>query len=86
MKTAKAFAPGNVSCIFSIVQSKNAEKSGSTGVGLTINKGDIVSLEKHGFKAIEHKKPEPMHIVPQSGTHTKHAIIKHFKEVYKNGR
>ena len=46
MKTAKAFAPGNVSCIFSIVQSKNAEKSGSTGVGFTINRGVIVSLEK----------------------------------------
>ena len=43
---------------------------------------DIKKLKKHGFKVMEHKKPQPMHVVPQSRTHTKHSIIKHFKEVY----
>jgi len=47
---------------------------------------DIVSLKKHGFEVMEHKKPEPKYIVPRSGTHTKHSIIKHFKEVYEHGR
>ena len=45
---------------------------------------DIISLKKHGFKVMEHKKPEPKHIVPLNKTHTKRDILNHFKEVYKH--
>jgi|TARA_B100002003_G_scaffold242370_1_gene265276 pantoate kinase len=46
MKTAKAFAPGNISCIFSIVKNKDPLKSGSMGVGFTVNEGVLVSIKK----------------------------------------
>jgi len=46
MKTAKAFAPGNISCIFSIVKNKNPAKSGSLGVGFTVNEGVLVVIKK----------------------------------------
>jgi len=42
----KAFAPGNISCIFSIVENKNPLKKGSLGVGFTVNEGVIVSIKK----------------------------------------
>ena len=45
---------------------------------------DKKSLEKQGFKVMEHRKPEPEHIVPLNKTHTKRAILNHFKEVYKH--
>tara|TARA_Y100000310_G_scaffold203351_1_gene203581 strand:- start:11172 stop:16412 length:5241 start_codon:yes stop_codon:yes gene_type:complete len=45
---------------------------------------DAKSLKKHGFKVAEHKKPEPTYVMPKARTHTKHRIIRHFKEVYKN--
>ncbi|MAE42222.1 hypothetical protein CMO93_00495 [Candidatus Woesearchaeota archaeon] len=43
---AKAFAPGNISCIFVIKKNKNPAKSGSLGMGFTIDKGVIVSIKK----------------------------------------
>lgn len=43
---AKAFAPGNISCIFSIQKKQNPENSGSKGVGFTINSGVIVKVRK----------------------------------------
>jgi len=46
MKSAKAFAPGNVSCIFVIKKGKSAEKSGSLGLGFTVNNGVIVTIKK----------------------------------------
>src|SRR3989338_2289553 len=44
--TAKAFAPGNISCAFVIRKNKNPAKSGSLGLGFTINKGAIVEIKK----------------------------------------
>ena len=44
--TAKAFAPGNISCAFVIRKNKNPAKSGSLGFGFTINKGAIVEIKK----------------------------------------
>ncbi|MBI2208582.1 hypothetical protein HYU50_03725 [Candidatus Woesearchaeota archaeon] len=44
--TAKAFAPGNISCIFVIRKNKNPAKSGSLGLGFTINKGAAVTIKK----------------------------------------
>src|SRR3989338_2127727 len=44
--TAKAFAPGNISCIFAIRKKKNPAKSGSLGIGFTINKGAAVTIKK----------------------------------------
>jgi pantoate kinase len=40
--TAKAFAPGNISCIFKIHQHPDPEKMGSYGLGFTVNKGVAV--------------------------------------------
>ena len=44
MNQSKAFAPGNISCIFSIVENKN--NKGSCGAGFTVDKGVIVSIKK----------------------------------------
>jgi pantoate kinase len=46
MESAKAFAPGNISCIFIIKKTKNPAKSGSLGMGFTINKGVLVTIKK----------------------------------------
>ena len=46
LKTAKAFAPGNISCIFVIKKGNNPKKSGSLGVGFTVNKGVFVAIKK----------------------------------------
>ncbi len=45
MKPAKAFAPGNISCIFKIYNHKNPRWAGSYGLGFTVNEGVIVTAE-----------------------------------------
>lgn len=42
--TAKAFAPGNVSCIFRVIDNKDPLKKHSLGVGFTVNQGALVSV------------------------------------------
>ena len=42
----KAFAPANISCIFSIIENNSPLKKGSLGVGFTVNKGVTVSIKK----------------------------------------
>jgi len=46
MKFVRAFAPGNISCIFVIRKGKSPKKTGSLGLGFTINKGVIVTINK----------------------------------------
>jgi len=46
MNSAKAYAPGNISCIFVIKKTSNPRTSGSLGVGFTVNKGVIVTISK----------------------------------------
>src|SRR3989338_5306760 len=46
MQSAKAFAPANLSCIFVIRKTKNPAKSGSLGMGFTVNKGALVAIKK----------------------------------------
>jgi len=46
MKSVKAFAPGNISCIFVIKKGKNAATSGSLGLGFTVNRGVIATIKK----------------------------------------
>jgi len=46
MKSVKAFAPGNISCIFVIKKGKKPEKSGSLGLGFTVNKGVFATIKK----------------------------------------
>jgi len=46
MRSAKAFAPGNISCIFVIREGKNPARSGSLGLGFTVNKGVFVTIKK----------------------------------------
>ncbi|MBI2656326.1 hypothetical protein HYX03_01135 [Candidatus Woesearchaeota archaeon] len=43
---AQAFAPANMSCIFSIFEHKNPRWMGSQGVGFTLNEGVAVSAAK----------------------------------------
>jgi len=47
MISAKAFAPANISCIFVIKKTKNPSKSGSLGLGFTVDKGVIVTIKKN---------------------------------------
>ena len=42
--SVRAFAPGNISCIFRIVNNKS--KKHSLGVGFTVDKGVIVNVSK----------------------------------------
>ena len=44
--TAKAFAPGNISCIFKIYWHKNPRWMGSYGVGFTLKEGVIAEAKK----------------------------------------
>ena len=46
MKSTRAFAPGNISCIFVIRKGKNATKTGSLGLGFTTNKGVFATVTK----------------------------------------
>ncbi len=43
----KSFAPGNVSCIFRIIDNKNKAKRHSLGVGFTVDKGVVVKATKN---------------------------------------
>lgn len=46
MNSAKAFAPGNISCIFVIKKGRNPRNTGSLGLGFTVNKGVTVTINK----------------------------------------
>ena len=46
MKSAKAFAPGNISCVFVIKKGKSPAKSGSLGLGFTVNKGIFATIKR----------------------------------------
>ena len=46
MASAKAFAPGNISCVFVIKKTKNPATSGSLGMGFTVNKGVTATIKK----------------------------------------
>src|SRR3989344_4952143 len=56
MKTAKAFAPANISCIFRIYQHKNPRWAGSYGLGFTLNEGVFVAIKKIQRKKAQYKK------------------------------
>ncbi|MBU90741.1 hypothetical protein CMO94_04315 [Candidatus Woesearchaeota archaeon] len=57
MKSAKAFAPGNISCVFVIKKGKNPAKSGSLGLGFTVNKGVFAAIKKiNNTKKYNNKK------------------------------
>lgn len=61
MKSARAFAPGNISCIFVIKKTKNPAKSGSLGLGFTVNRGvkvtikKLYNIKKNNFKKFKNK-------------------------------
>ena len=44
--TAKAFAPGNISCVFKICYNKNPRWMGSCGIGFTVNEGAVAEVSK----------------------------------------
>lgn len=43
---SKSFAPGNISCIFCIIENENILKKHSLGVGFTVCKGVVVEVRK----------------------------------------
>ncbi len=48
----KAFVPGNVSCIFRVIDDRDKTKRHSLGVGFTVDKGVIVKVSKSKKTAI----------------------------------
>jgi len=90
MHSAKAFAPGNISCIFVIRKTKKPEKSGSLGMGFTVNKGVIVAIKnsnnsiKSNKKIIINNKKNPKNTQTTSGTNSvgnKHIIYFNNKKI-----
>lgn len=47
MTQAKAFAPGNLSCVFKIIPHLEATKMHSLGMGFTITEGVVVTVSQH---------------------------------------
>ena len=47
MKQAKAFAPGNLSCVFKIIPHPEPAKMHSLGMGFTITEGVVVTVSYH---------------------------------------
>jgi len=52
MKTVKAFAPGNVSCVFKIVPHEDPRKMHSLGMGFTVNEGAVVQVREDAETAV----------------------------------
>ena len=51
-KEVTAFVPANLSCVFRPYYGKTPEKTGSLGVGFTINKGALIKARKSATKEI----------------------------------
>ena len=47
METAKAFAPGNLSCVFKIIPHPKPTNMHSLGMGFTITEGVVVTVSQH---------------------------------------
>jgi len=47
MEKAKAFAPGNLSCVFKIISHPEPTKMHSLGMGFTITEGVVVTVSQH---------------------------------------
>ena len=47
MRQAKAFAPGNLSCVFKVIPHPEATKMHSLGMGFTITEGVVVTVSQH---------------------------------------
>ena len=47
MENAKAFAPGNLSCVFKIIPHPEATKMHSLGMGFTITEGVVVTVSQY---------------------------------------
>ena len=46
MKAARAFAPGNISCVFKVVPNDDPAKMHSLGMGFTVNEGVTVTVRQ----------------------------------------
>ena len=59
MTQAKAFAPGNLSCVFKIIPHPEATKMHSLGMGFTITEGVVVTVSAHSRQtAVEFNSSE----------------------------
>ena len=52
MEKAKAFAPGNLSCVFKIISHPEPTKMHSLGMGFTITEGVVVTVSQHSSQTI----------------------------------
>ena len=50
MEKAKAFAPGNLSCVFKIISHPEPTKMHSLGMGFTITEGVVVTVSQHSSR------------------------------------
>jgi len=51
-KVAMAWAPGNISCIFEICRGRTPERTGSRGMGFTVDEGATVSVSRAPATAV----------------------------------
>ena len=61
MTQAKAFAPGNLSCVFKIIPHPEATKMHSLGMGFTITEGVIVTIFRHSNQTAVHFNDSAIH-------------------------
>lgn len=52
MENAKAFAPGNLSCVFKVIAHPEATKMHSLGMGFTITEGVVVTVSQHHSQTV----------------------------------
>ncbi len=52
MEQARAFAPGNISCVFKIVSHPDPAKMHSLGMGFTIREGVVATVARHERRAV----------------------------------
>ena len=61
MEKAKAFAPGNLSCVFKIIPHPEATKMHSLGMGFTITEGVVVTIFRHSNQTTVHFNGSAIH-------------------------
>lgn len=52
MRGSRAWAPGNVSCVFRICRGRTPERTGSQGMGFTVDRGATVSVSEAPATAV----------------------------------
>ena len=61
MTQAKAFAPGNLSCVFKIIPHPEPTKMHSLGMGFTVTEGVVVTVSQHSSRTNVHFNGSAIH-------------------------